>query len=77
MAELNRAICEDPKHLGPGFAVGHSFFCPPQEAALGSPDEWRGWHANVVEQEIAPLLREYWFDDLERTEQQIQSLHTT
>lgn len=77
MGELNRAICDDQKNLGPGFAVGHSFFCHPPQAVLDSPDAWSRWHADIIDQEIAPLLREYWFDDPEHAEQEIRRLHTT
>jgi len=73
MGELNRAICEDQKNLGPGFAVGHSFFCHPPQVGLDSPDGWRQWHAEIIDREIAPLLREYWFDDPDHAEQQIRA----
>lgn len=55
---LNREITADVTNLGPGFAVGHSFFC-------GGPmdsEDGPSWYARVIRTEIAPLLREYWFD---------------
>jgi hypothetical protein len=59
MAELNKEIAEDTNNLGPGFCVGHSFFSPTSDDRL--LDE--GWYRSIVREEIAPLLREYWFDD--------------
>jgi len=58
MAALNRAIREDRKNLGPGYEIGHSYFVPSGEEE--NLDET--WYASVVATEIAPLLREYWFD---------------
>lgn len=74
MTELNRTICGDQKNdLGPGFAIGHSFFCDPKlEDTL--PDAWRRWHGDIIDQEIAPLLREYWFDNPDKAEQEIGRL---
>jgi hypothetical protein len=62
MIELNRRIAADITNLGPGFCIGHSFWCDPPEDAAQHAD----WYAQVVDSEIAPLLREYYFDDLER-----------
>ncbi len=57
MSDLNERIASDPG-LGRGFCIGHSYFCamPPGQ----EPDVWL---RAVVEFEVAPLLREYWFDD--------------
>ena len=57
MIELNRTISEDTRSLGRGFEIGHSFFSPKTRV----PDE-KAWYERVVKFEIAPLLREYWFD---------------
>ncbi len=54
LAELNRIIRND-KDLGPGFQIGHSYFVPDQ-----SVDEQ--WYLHIIHTQIAPLLREYWFD---------------
>jgi 5-methylcytosine-specific restriction protein B len=57
MDGLNKQIAAD-KDLGEGFLIGHSFFCPADnDAPLGTT-----WYRNVVDTEIAPLIREYWFD---------------
>lgn len=55
--ELNEAIAEDDA-LGPGFAIGHSYLCnlAPGEATAQNL-------RRIVDFELAPLLREYWFDE--------------
>lgn len=72
MTSLNRAICKDEKNLGRGFQIGHSFFCPPFEADGGF--EWNAWYRSIIEWEIAPLLREYWFDDMPRARKMTERL---
>ena len=64
LTELNARIRGD-KDLGPGFQIGHSFFVPDDQAER--VDE--GWYDTVVDTQIAPLLREYWFDRPERAEE--------
>ena len=62
---LNAEIVGDLANLGPGFAIGHSYFC-------GGPDSGENeveWYERVVRTEIAPLLREYWFDAPAKAEQ--------
>ena len=54
---LNRAIAED-ESLGDGFCIGHSYFCnmKPEtctDSAL----------ASIVDYELIPMLKEYWFDE--------------
>ena len=58
LSTLNAAIRDERKNLGPGFEIGHSFFCP-READEQLDDSW---YEAVVRREIEPLLREYWFD---------------
>lgn len=55
---LNTAIIEDVANLGPGFAIGHSFFC----AGPVAGEDGEAWYQRVIETEVLPLLREYWFD---------------
>lgn len=62
------AVIEKERDLGPGFRIGHSFFCP-QEAQ--PPDE--AWYREVIEGEIQPLLDEY-FDSRERVERLVAEL---
>jgi MoxR-like ATPase len=72
MTELNETIGKDDKNLGHGFEVGHSYFCPADGTA--TPSDWQVWYRSVVEYEIAPLLREYWFDDVPRARREIGKL---
>jgi len=55
VSELNRKI-ESDKSLGKGFCIGHSYFCNQKECT----DEWMN---QIVNHEILPMLREYWFDE--------------
>jgi len=70
LSVLNERIRADRKNLGPGFEIGHSFFCP------GDDDEGLddAWYEAIVRREIEPLLREYWFDRPEHVEEQIRVL---
>ena len=49
--KLNQEIEQDPS-LGPGFCIGHSFFCDTRIEQL----------SDILEYEIIPTLQEYWFD---------------
>ncbi|WP_231604984.1 AAA family ATPase [Salinibacterium sp. SWN139] len=60
VAALNDAIADDPA-LGRGFAIGHSYLSRPLD---GEADET--WLQSVVEDELIPLLDEYWFDELSK-----------
>jgi len=66
---LNKKITEDITNLGPGFCVGHSFFCPGSQITL---DE--AWYQQIVKTEVAPLLREYWFDKPKHAQDAIDRL---
>lgn len=52
---LNSTILTD-ESLGDGFRIGHSYFCSDDEVT----DEWL---KSVVEYEVIPLIKEYWFDE--------------
>ena len=58
--KLNEEISQD-ESLGDGFRIGHSYFCTDDEIT----DSWLSY---VVNFEILPLLREYWFDEKEKLE---------
>ncbi len=61
---LNSEISADTG-LGPQFQVGHSYVTPP----FGIPiNDAREWFRQVVDTEIGPLLDEYWFDALEKSQ---------
>ncbi|OGX85538.1 AAA family ATPase [Hymenobacter glacialis] len=55
MAALNQTIADDPE-LGPDFVIGHSYFCQPPTQAK----EAERWLKLIIEQEIGPLLSDYW-----------------
>ena len=59
--ELNREIESDPS-LGRGFCIGHSYFCgrTPENCTIE-------WLNSVIDYDIVPTLREYWFDEPART----------
>lgn len=65
MAALNQEIADDAL-LGENYQVGHSFFCPKGNNFEGLD---RDWYEAIVETEILPLLREYWFDNENRAKQ--------
>lgn len=70
MLKLNEEIRAEKTNLGPGFEIGHSFFCP-----QGTEDDLAmAWYRSIIRAEIAPLLREYWFDDLDKAEGIISQL---
>ena len=65
MAALNRQIKDDPL-LGENYQIGHSYFTPRGDAFIGLDKEW---YRAVIRTEIAPLLREYWFDNPRKAEE--------
>ena len=67
---LNDAIAADP-NLGRQFRIGHSHVTPAPGVAIDDPAEW---FTQVVETEIAPLLREYWFDDVPKADAAVEDL---
>lgn len=52
---LNNTILTD-ELLGDGFRIGHSYFCTDDDIS----DKWLN---SVVEYELIPLIKEYWFDE--------------
>ena len=60
---LNELIKNDDS-LGAGFCIGHSYFCNQQSVS-------KQWLQNVINYDIAPMLKEYWFDDPQKSETQI------
>lgn len=59
---LNDRIAADPA-LGDGYVIGHSYFC-----ANGADAE------EIVKFDLAPTLKEYWFDDMGKAEGEIKEL---
>ncbi len=70
MSVLNDEIARDKVNLGPGFQIGHSFFCSPPEEV----ERHEEWFEQVITTEIRPLLEEYFFDDPERSPKLIKRL---
>lgn len=65
---LNDAISSDDS-LGEGFRIGHSYF-----SNLDKADVDGGKLSAVVEHEIIPMIKEYWFDDSEKVQSWSQEL---
>jgi 5-methylcytosine-specific restriction protein B len=55
---LNDFITASPS-LGPQFRVGHSYVTPDTDESIR---DGREWFRSKVENEIGPLLDEYWYD---------------
>ena len=66
LSALNERIRDD-KDLGPGFQIGHSYFVPEESA-----DE--EWYMGIIDTQIVPLLREYWFDRPEQVDRMVEEL---
>ena len=61
VVELNEAISKDDS-LGEGYRIGHSYFCNPPENSI------QQWLESIVEFDLIPLLKEYWFDNKSEVE---------
>ncbi|WP_077074804.1 AAA family ATPase [Aedoeadaptatus urinae] len=68
--DLNNAISAD-ETLGEGFCIGHSYFC---NLSPDSIDEQI--LSGIVEYELIPLLKEYWFDEPAKVENWIGRLRS-
>ena len=67
---LNDEIAAD-RNLGRQFRIGHSHVTPAPGDVDDDPAEW---FTQIVETEIAPLLREYWFDDVDKADDAVSQL---
>lgn len=63
VARLNEAIAADDS-LGEGFCIGHSYFCN-----MDADECDHAGLSSIVEYELIPMLREYWFDEPDRVEE--------
>lgn len=63
---LNKTIEQDDS-LGKGFCIGHSYFCNQKSFD-------KQWLDNVIEYDVIPMLREYWFDDTSKFKAEAQKL---
>lgn len=64
--KLNETIKND-KTLGKGYTIGHSYFC--NRKNLNKED-----YEDIINYEIAPTLKEYWFDNEDKAEKEIKEL---
>lgn len=67
VGEVNKVISQE-RDLGPGFQIGHSFFCPPEGTVPDDP-----WFREVVHGEIKPLLEEY-FESRDKVDSLVREL---
>ena len=65
---LNGAIAAD-ESLGEGFCIGHSYFCNLKKATDQAL-------SGIVEFELIPLLKEYWFDEPVKVKDWISNLRS-
>ncbi len=65
---LNYDIAEDDS-LGEGFCIGHSYFCGLKETSQQTL-------SGIINFEIAPLLKEYWFDEKSKANDWIDDLRS-
>ena len=65
---LNAAIAAD-ESLGEGFCIGHSYFCNLKNATSQAL-------SGIVEFELIPLLKEYWFDEPVKVKDWINNLRS-
>ena len=69
VVKLNEAIASD-ESLGDGFCIGHSYFC------RMSPDDVTDEKlSEIVDYELVPMLREYWFDEPSKVDDWADKLH--
>lgn len=66
--DLNKVI-ENDDSLGSGFCIGHSYLCNKDKKDVNSD-----WLKRVVKFDIAPMLREYWFDNDTKFNNEVQKL---
>ena len=60
---LNDVIADDDS-LGKGFCIGHSFFCHFKPETVSDQAL-----SSIVEYELIPLLKEYWFDEASKVKE--------
>ena len=68
--DLNREI-EDDESLGEGFCIGHSYFCNIVAKELTNKKL-----SMLVEYELIPMLKEYWFDEPHKTKEWSRKLRS-
>lgn len=68
---LNAVIASD-ESLGEGFCIGHSYFC-----GMDSDEATNDRLSAIVEYELVPMLREYWFDEPLKVREWAEALRRT
>ena len=68
IVRLNDDISKDDT-LGEGFCIGHSYFC-----GMKPEDVTDAKLSAIVEYELVPMLREYWFDEPSKVREWSESL---
>jgi 5-methylcytosine-specific restriction protein B len=68
-SRITRLNSNIEKTIGKGFQIGHSYFCNVSDD--GGDDDW---YRQIIDMEVGPLLREYWFDNTEVANSEIESL---
>lgn len=68
VVRLNEAIAGD-ETLGDGFCIGHSYFC-----GMKAEDVTDAKLSAIVEYELIPMLREYWFDEPSKVREWAEAL---
>jgi MoxR-like ATPase len=73
---VNDRIRSSAVNLGRGFEIGHSYFCecPNLVGDDAAHDKARDWIRHVIRHDLAPLLREYWFDDSDTRREMVETL---
>ena len=64
--ELNKTIVDDPC-LGEGFEIGHSYFCFGKDVTDQDL-------ATIIKYQIIPIVKEYWFDNMTKAEEEVNKL---
>ncbi|APT94053.1 hypothetical protein CSTAT_01380 [Corynebacterium stationis] len=70
---LNARIAADI-NLGRDYEVGHSFVTPRRSSKPLTAEETRKWFDAIVDTDLAPLLREYWYDQPEVLKEALREL---
>lgn len=68
IVSLNHDIINDDS-LGSGFCIGHSYFCSSKPNDINDL-----WLENIVEYDLKPMLREYWFDNDSKYQTAVEKL---
>ena len=73
LSVLNERIAQDV-NLGRDYGVGHSFVTPRKSSKPLSREETCMWFDAIIDTDLAPLLREYWYDQPEVLEEALREL---